>query len=252
MNDNNLNYNNSDNNNVYRVTTNFNTALESLNSDNINSATSVNILGPEYSNGVINNSSFGNGGLSMQSTVSSDNNTYQGQAPEIISNNTYQQSVTLVDSNIGQINNNFVASNSNFSSNNISVESNIFSNTIDNSQVGGVENFSDSSTNQFITVPYNNANNANSSFGLNGGIDSSRIANTSFDVYMGNDAVTTTKKVAYEPAVNNKKKPSVDNTGSIKDSLFIIVITFILIGFVFAFPYIYDFLREAWSAFING
>ena len=231
MNDNNLNYNNA--NNTYRATTNLNTALENVNADNINSATEINVLGPEYSTGVINQTQYYGNGM-----INQEIGSYSNLASSVMP----QQSVSMFESN------NIKSNTDNSTSSGLDMFNSGQVNQI-NETINNDVNFSNN--NQFITTPFNNNSSSSNSF-LNNGINTQSMAGASAEIYMGEDAVTTRKKVVYEPVIDKKNRPSnSDNTSSIKDSLFVIVITLILIVFVFAMPYIYDFFREAWSAFIN-
>lgn len=238
MNDSNLNYNNSDN--TYRATTNFNTALENLNADNINSATEVNVLGPEYSNGMINYGNDYSTGMINQGM-----NVYNN-----VQNNDigFQNSSVFMNDNT-QVNNTQVNGDS-FSAVGLG---GFDSNQINQPQNMGVAN-NDNNNNQFINKPLssNDINNSNSFLG-GSFINPQAITNSNADVYMGGDAITTTKKkVTYEPILETKKKPSdIVNTGSAKEGLVVIIISLVLIVFVFAMPYIYDFFREVWLSFVN-
>lgn len=269
MNDSNLNYDNSGNG-FYQATGNMNTAMESLSSSNINNATSVNVLGPEYSvgssydlNSGVNNFSQGalsgmdnfNQGVSNNASGFAQNELISGNVgvPLIEENNFSQVTSSGMGGFAQSMSNGFVQGHvigsegftqsvdvNNLSVNQTGGDNNSYLNQDNLNQYMGLDN-NQVDTNKFIVNPNNSSG---SSFLGGGAINPQAITNSDSSVYMGGDAITTTKKVKYQPILETNNKPSNnnDNNGSFKDTIVIIGITLVLLLCVWLIPVIYDLI----------
>ena len=126
-----------------------------------------------------------------------------------------------------------------------------------NEQFGNINNQFGNINNQFVnnSLGVEDEKRTNTFIGRSCEINPSVITNSNADVYMGEDAIladNSKKNVTYEPIIDNKKKPVRDQDSKLaKEGMTVIIMALLLVAFVMAMPYIYDFIREARLAFIN-
>lgn len=205
MNDNKTNFE-ENGKNVYRATSNLNTAIENP-QINMNSAVGVNIKDVDSSN-------FANDG-----TFSGEENY---NMPNALDNN---------------ISNDFNNHDSNMVANNSSFEESKMKDNDFNFQ----DNLGQNLSNNYTSPQINN-----SSFIKNDDSSSSVDSNTfrdNFNTETNYVATSGNEHVVYEPTMKEKKKRSVSFTIT-RELKVILFIIFILLIFILVIPYIYDFFKE--------
>ena len=226
MNDNDLK-NSSTSNNVYKATTNLNTALENP-QVNINSAVGVNIQGIDNSYNLDQNRGY--------ILPASDLNGLEYNQ-NLVNNMDMQKSgvgnLSGTPSFIGQA----VSNTGNIS--NINTSS-VFYNTVN----GSLDNITNK-TNNVQTQFSGDVNNASemqfvSGASLVNGGDFTGVANIEGYEQINNN---NSNNINYEPTIAQKKKPS-EGLAVAKEVKAMALIIFILLIFIFVIPYIYDFFRE--------